>query len=40
MLSTPFSNKFRDNGARHNGLDTFRVDEQMIADNLLHGGPA
>ena len=26
------------NGAHHNGLDSFRVDEQMISDNLYTAG--
>jgi undecaprenyl diphosphate synthase len=30
--------RFRHNGARHNGFDSFRVDEQMIADNLYTAG--
>jgi len=33
-----FEQFFADNGARHNGLDTFRVDEQMIAVQFVHGG--
>jgi undecaprenyl diphosphate synthase len=30
--------RVRHNGAHHNGLDSFRVDEQMISDNLYTAG--